>query len=57
MDTMDNVQQTEAYLAKINIGLTHVEMPLYKNMNQDVIGSDINYKLIEKVSVMARKRT
>ena len=57
MDTMDDVQQTEAYLAKINIRPTHVEIPLYKNMNQDVIGSDINYKLIDKVSVMARKRT
>ena len=30
--------------AKINISPTHVEIPLYKNINQDVIGSDINNK-------------
>ena len=30
--------------AKINIRPTHVEIPLYKNINQDVIGSDINNK-------------
>ena len=44
MDKMDDVQQTGAYLAKINIRPTHVEIPLYKNINQDVIGSDINNK-------------
>lgn len=57
MDTMNDVQQTEEYLAKINIRPAHVEIPFFKNMNQDVIGSDINYKLVEKVSVMARKCT
>ena len=44
MDKMDDVQQTGAYLAKINIRPTRVEIPLHKNINQDVIGSDINNK-------------